>query len=423
MKGRTVLASLLCILAAEITAVFLLANGDRENNQDAVLVNEVLRSVEAGWSDLENYENHTKLHFTVLDLNGTVLYKTKDSLSESINAAVIHRDTVLDVQGDDFIVGKIIIYNDSDRTFQLWRKKLVMALFAGIILQAAVSGVYLIYINYAVIKPFQKLKNFAQRVAGGNFDIPLEMDRGNIFGSFTESFDILRAELKKAKREEAEANESKKELVAKLSHDIKTPVASIKAASEVGMALTDNKKLQDNYSQIIQKSDQINALITNLFTATLEELRQLPVILEDMESRELKKLLENADYLRRAVIPEAPDCILYVDRLRLQQIFDNIFVNSYKYAGTSIQVEICRKQKGLSICIEDAGGGVPTEELLFIKEKFKRGSNAGNIEGAGLGLYISDYFMREMYGDLIIENGTGGLRVEVVLPLSGHSGK
>jgi signal transduction histidine kinase len=62
---------------------------------------------------------------------------------------------------------------------------------------------------------------------------------------------------------------------------------------------------------------------------------------------------------------------------------------------------------------------VDEEELPLLKEKFRRGSNAGNREGAGLGLYISDYFMREMGGELLVENGEEGLRVTVVIRQSG----
>ena len=65
------------------------------------------------------------------------------------------------------------------------------------------------------------------------------------------------------------------------------------------------------------------------------------------------------------------------------------------------------------ICMEDYGGGVREEEVPLLKEKFKRGSNAGNVEGAGLGLYISDYFMKEMGGELVIKNGGHGLEVTV----------
>ncbi len=63
--------------------------------------------------------------------------------------------------------------------------------------------------------------------------------------------------------------------------------------------------------------------------------------------------------------------------------------------------------------IEDSGGGVQQDEIPLLKEKFRRGSNAQHMEGAGLGLYISDYFMREMDGTLDVQNGKDGLRVRI----------
>ena len=78
-----------------------------------------------------------------------------------------------------------------------------------------------------------------------------------------------------------------------------------------------------------------------------------------------------------------------------------------------------RESRFLAVAIEDCGGGVDAEELPLLKEKFRRGSNARNREGAGLGLYISDYFMREMGGELLVENGEDGLRVTVVICQSG----
>ena len=67
------------------------------------------------------------------------------------------------------------------------------------------------------------------------------------------------------------------------------------------------------------------------------------------------------------------------------------------------------------------GGGVEASELPLLKEKYMRGSNAENLEGAGLGLYISDHFMKEMQGELILENGKNGLRVTVLIALSGST--
>ena len=419
MRKRAFLISLALVFVAEMIALIVFAIKDIDNMQDAVLVNEVVQPVQRDWNTMENHKNQTSLDYVVLNTDGDIIFKTKSGLSETVNMAIIHRDTILDVEVENVVVGKIIIYSDSVQMLQLNKQKVVIVFSVAMLIQCGICMVYILYLNQTVIRPFHKLKGFAERIAGGNLDIPLEMDRKNLFGVFTESFDIMRSELKRARIAEAEANASKKELVAKLSHDIKTPVASIKAASELGIALTNSEKVRDNYMQIIRKADQINMLITNLFTATLEELRQLSVIPTDINSQELKIMFENADYLHRGIIPDIPDCLLYADKLRLQQVFDNIFNNSYKYANTKIDITICRDNNCLVVGIEDYGGGVSMEELPLLKEKFKRGSNIRDIEGAGLGLYISDYFLKEMYGELVIENGQNGLKVTVIISLSG----
>lgn len=412
----------ICILLtflSEAVVLVVFMRGGSDFRQDAVAVNEILKTVEADWLELDRGTTPLTYDYVVLDESGTVLWKSAEGLSESVNAAIVRRDTILDVERDGNVVGKVIIHNGAEDDYAARKQGLVAGLAVILLVQMIALLGYTAWLHWRLVKPFHRLKDFARRVAGGNLDIPLEMDRQNFFGAFTESFDLMRSELKKARLAEAQANADKKELVAKLSHDIKTPVASIKAASEVGMALTDSDRLRDNYTQIIRKADQINTLITNLFTATLEELQQLSVTLADMESGELAELLENADYLHRSTFSAIPPCLLYVDKLRLQQVLDNIFANSYKYAGTEIVVNIIRESHRLVLAIEDFGGGVPDEELLLLKEKFRRGSNAGDKEGAGLGLFISDYFMKEMHGELMVENGAGGLRVSVGIPLSG----
>lgn len=406
--------TLIIVFALETTVLIWFRAKTADNSQDILAVNEAVQSVKKDLADIENHVNMTSLDYVVTDSSGEVVYRTKNGLSESVNAAIAHRDTILDIDNG----GKIIIYNDS-QTVRSDTKKLVVIFIAAIAVQIAVCAAYAVYLERRVIKPFSKLKGFAERVAGGNLDIPLEMDRHNLFGAFTESFDIMRSELKKARLAEAKANASKKELVAKLSHDIRTPVASIKAVSELGTALAENEKTLENYTQIIQKADQINALVNNLFSATLEELQQLSVTPSDMQSTELGGMLENADYFHKAQIPDIPECMIYADKLRLQQVFDNIFANSYKYANTEIEVKAALDNGRLAVEIEDLGGGVSAENLPLLKEKFKRGNNTDGIDGAGLGLYISDRFMTEMKGELKIENGERGLKITIFIMLSG----
>ncbi len=420
MKKQTFLIGVILILIAEIITLIVFAVQTPDFSQDTVAVNEALQSVTEDFDALEEHKNTAALEYVVLDENGNLLYKTKSGLSESVNAAITHRDTILDISIDGKTVGKIIIYNDGAQTLQSQKQTSVIVLAVAIVISSGICLGYALYLHYTMIRPFRKLKSFAERIAGGNLDIPLEMDRRNLFGAFTESFDIMRSELKKARIAEAQAQQSKKELVAKLSHDIKTPVASIKAVSEVGLAVTDSEKDKANYTQIIGKTDQINTLVTNLFTATLEELQQLTVTPANIESIKVKTMLENADYLHRATIPDIPECLIYADSLRLQQVFDNIFANSYKYANTAIIVATEKHHNFVNIIIEDFGGGVLQDELHTLKEKYKRGINAKNTEGAGLGLYISDYFMKAMQGELNIENGEHGLKVTVKIKFSGN---
>lgn len=418
MKSRIFFTGLLVLFLLELAALAGFALPEAEKSQDAVAVNEVVKSVQNDWNALEAHTRHTALEYVVLGADGAVLYRTRAGLSESLNAAIRHKDTILDIEAGGMAAGKVIIYNTDALLFRSRNRAAVLAVAAIMLLQCCVCAGYFLYLRHVVIQPFHKMRAFAERIAGGDLDIPLAMDRQNLFGAFTESFDLMRSELKKARIAEARANASKKELVAKLSHDIKTPVASIKAASEVGAALSPDEKNRKNYEQIMKKADQINTLVTNLFSAALEELHELSVTPAELRSGELRNLLESADYLHRAAVPPVPACVLLADRLRLHQVFDNIFANSYKYAGTEIDITVRMEERYLAVSIEDRGGGIGPSELPLLKEKFQRGSNTRNIEGAGLGLYIADYCMKNMMGRLDIENGQAGLRATVRIALS-----
>ena len=356
MKNRFFFCGLLMILLFDLAVLILFALPAEENLQDMSAINEAVQTIQKDWDSLADHINDTSLEYVVLDSGGAVVYKTKSGLSESMNAAIRHKDAILDIEVDGITVGKIIIYNNDTVIFQSEKQMVVMIILVSILLQCCICAGHFLYMQSIIIKPFQKMKSFAERIAGGNLDIPLEMDQQNLFGAFTESFDIMRSELKKARMAEARANAEKKELMAKLSHDIKTPTASIKAASEVGAALSADEKNRQNYEQIIQKADQINTLVTNLFSAALEELQELSVTPSDLKSGELQDLLENADYLHRAVIPPIPACLIFADKLRLQQVFDNLFANSYKYADTKINVTVFKKDSYLTVSIEDYGG-------------------------------------------------------------------
>jgi len=253
----------------------------------------------------------------------------------------------------------------------------------------------------------------------GNLDVPLEMDRHSSFGAFSESFDIMREELKKARENEYAADRSKKELVASLSHDIKTPVASIKAATELMLVSVKDEKERTQLERIASKAEQINTLITNMFHSTLEELQALSVTVAEVHSTALPRLIENADHKSRVKPFSIPGCIVLTDTVRLQQVFDNVISNSYKYADTDISIYADFDGPFLAIVVEDQGPGAPEDELPLLTNKFYRGNNAAEKSGYGLGLHISKTLLEDMSGDLSCENRQHGFAVRIRLRFAG----
>ena len=312
-----------------------------------------------------------------------------------------------------YLDGKLMVYLDHSSK-QESRERIVVAILVGTMIIAICFIVYHIhYLQKNIIRPFHKMQSFASEVAAGKFDVPLNMDKNHLFGAFTESFDIMREELLVARESERKANESKKELVASLSHDIKTPLASIKAMAEVLCVRNPEPAVVTKLEMINGKADQIEALINNLFHATLEEIQELKVQSVAIESTQAAGLLRNADFNHQIQEFYIQECLVEADPLRLQQVFDNLIHNSYKYANTKITIETYIEGEYLCIIIKDSGTGVSDEELPLLKQKYFRGTNSGGKSGAGIGLYISDYFMKKMNGFLELENETTGFKAIV----------
>ena len=341
--------------------------------------------------------------------------------------AVAINDTVVTAlqSGDQAAITEILTHHlqqEYDRMDVLIKNRdtsliVLLSVYIGIV-TAAGLGLY-IYCHRSILAPFRKLQRFARDVAAGNLDIPLEMDRHGRFGAFTESFDLMREELKKSKENERNADRSKKELVASISHDVKTPVASIKAAAELLLLSAKDEKEKTQLERIEAKAEQINALITDMFHATLEELQALSVTTAEIHSTVIPGLIESADYKGLVQPFSIPDCIVTADVVRLQQIFDNLIGNSYKYADTAIEVRVAFDGQYLVIGLLDSGPGVQDNELPLLTGKFYRGKNASDRSGYGLGLYISRYLLAQMSGDLRCENHSGGFAVSVILKLAG----
>ncbi|MCR4840236.1 MAG: hypothetical protein K5848_01705 [Lachnospiraceae bacterium] len=416
MKRSFVILIVLSFVA-ELAISLTLIGKMEDVKQDTVTINECVHSVADNYGNLSAYS--TKLEYVLLTPDGSVEYQNGEGLSKSLNEAVKNGDTIVDLVIGGETYGKLIFKNQTKEIIKEYRKELTVTIIIISAVQLLIVISYFIYLRLTIIRPFEKLDAFAVRVAGGNLDTPLELDRKHIFGSFTEAFDLMRSELKKARAAEKRAMDEKKEMVAKLSHDIKTPVASIKSTSELGYELAGDERSREKFNLINAKSDQITALVTNLFNSSINDITEIEVNPSEQPSSIIAELVENADYRRRAGAFAVPACRIFADRMRLLQTFDNLFMNSYKYADTDISVTVSRERfddtEYLVVCIADAGPGVTDEELPLLKEKYMRGGNKTDKDGAGLGLYLANYYIEKMNGRLVLENLEPGFAAKVYL--------
>lgn len=413
MKKSPFIIVLILIFIAEALMCYFMLTRIKDIKTDPVKVNECMYSISLNYGDTSKY--NTQLDYVVIDNDENLVYKTRDGLSETINDAIKTRGLILDLTVDGEVVGKVIFDYSMDRQLEDVKKDIVILFVVVGVLQVVIVAAWYVYIDMKVVKPFKKLNSFATRVAEGNLDLPLTMDKGHVFGEFTEAFDLMRTELKKARAAEKKASDDKKEMVAKLSHDIKTPVASIKSTSEIGFEVTKEERTKEMFNVINVKTDQIKSLVDNLFNSSVGDVTEIAVNPGNYESGDILSLIKNSDYLNRAGSFNIPGCTVYMDKLRLQQVFDNIFMNSYKYADTDIRVDPEIAEEYLIIRISDEGPGVKDEEVPLLKEKYKRGSNSSDKDGAGLGLYLTNYFMEKMDGKLTLRNLEKGFEVAVYL--------
>jgi len=412
------LITLAVVLALGICgALFLLPSPQLK--VDVVEINDVTARLSDHFDQLSSSDYllpKSNYDYTVVDTEGNVLRATRQGLSQEVFAAIRHGDIMVDISHDGQVVGKVFFYNDMEAQWQAYRNNLQVLVIVVMVALAVISVIFFAVINRQILQPFQRMRGFAQRVAAGELDAPLEMDKRNVFGAFTESFDLMRDELRRARENEQAAEQSKRELVASLSHDIQTPISSIKAVAEV-MEITADEVQAQKLKTIQDKASQIQTLVTELFHTTLEELDKLNVQPMSVPSSSLLEIIRASEYLGRVKMGEIPGCLVQADPVRMPQVMDNVIANSYKYADTEIDVSAELLADFLLLTLRDWGPGVAEEELPRLCIKYFRGTSSEGKNGYGLGLFIASHLIERMGGQLECCNAQPGFAVKIWLKL------
>ena len=411
----------------------------QEASRDMVsALNDIARTAEAERFSLDSLGNFDyDGSFVILDMTDNVLYSNNAAEDKlTVEKAIQRRYPYQYLKDGSGVWGCVVMIDDGLDRYRTLRLRFICGMsIGGLLILLGMTG-FGIYLSRNVVTPFRKMQHFAGKVAEGRLDEPLEMDRGNLFGAFSESFDIMREELSASKQRELELQKKERELVASLSHDLKTPVTGIKLAAEVLQMRFSVKaetsdteiffdrdeigSMQDGVDGILQKAEQINALVSDLFTSALDDLGEFKVCCRDEDSCVLAEIVKNCDDRHYAVMGELPQVIISIDSKRMTQVIGNIISNSYKYADTPINVDFALSERFLEMRIQDHGQGVPSDEIELITNKFYRGrqwSDSGT-DGNGLGLYIAGMLMKKMNGGLTAESSGDGLAVTLIIPLS-----
>ena len=434
----TVLTAVIFLVGILLFAVLTSKTVTQDTSRKTITaLNDIARTAETHRTELDTLGNMGyDGSFVILDMTDNVLYSNtavNDKLT--VETAIQKRYPYQYLKDDSGIWGCVIMIDDGLDGYRMLRYRFIIGMaIGGLIILLGMIG-FGIYLNRNVITPFRKMQSFAGKVAEGRLDEPLAMDKDNLFGAFSESFDIMREELSASKQRELELQKKERELVASLSHDLKTPVTGIKLAAEllqmrievraenadsdITFGRDEIDSMNESVDGILQKSEQINALVSDLFTSTLDDLGEFKVNCRDEDSGVLTEIVKSCDDKHYAVMGEPPAVIISIDKKRMAQVIGNIISNSYKYADTAINVDFKLSNGFLEMRLQDHGQGVPNDEIELITNKFYRGKAwaDSSTDGNGLGLYIAKMLMKKMNGDLTAESD-GGLAIKLIIPLS-----
>lgn len=281
-----------------------------------------------------------------------------------------------------------------------------------------------------IFEPVTQLAQGAKRIEAGNLEEMILYSKHDEFQEVIQSFNQMQGYLKKGMEENAAYEKARVDMVNGISHDLRTPLTSVKGyikGMKDGVANTPEK--QQQYLNIAyKKACNMEMLLQKLFYFSKMETGQMPLFLKRLDIGQFidtyveeRQQLENAHKnIRIQVEIEQGNHIVLADEEQLQRVFDNIIENSIKYAQVEqliITITLQQSQRNETITISDNGMGIDEAKLPYLFDQFYRGDEARNCkaDGNGLGLYIVKHIMKAQGGSVCAQSKEG-LLITLCLP-------
>ncbi|WP_455500348.1 sensor histidine kinase [Gemmiger sp.] len=309
--------------------------------------------------------------------------------------------------------------------------RLFVALYAAVVVLAVLAAVgftnfYLTRALFAHIQqPLDALVQGVRRVRDGDLDSPIGYTGSDEFRPACDAVDEMAARLKESLADGQREQQKKQELLAGMSHDLKSPLATIRAYTEAlleGVA-ADEAKRQRYLQTIYARETDLEALVNRLFELAKLDASEYPVHLRPLPLRETVLAILGGCEAENVTLDCAAvtDCTVTADRELLGRVLHNIVDNSRKYGADTLQFGTEARGETITLWAQDNGPGVPAEQLPNLFDPFYRGDAARTrpASGSGLGLAVVRQSLHRMGGEIYAENAPGGgLRLVMQLPLA-----
>jgi signal transduction histidine kinase len=396
-----------------------------ENNMNLLIYNDKGKKYEFGSTALEYRDALLKALVTVGD-KGVVTINNEEAYKEIVTSGGIEY-TICRM----YIVGDYgLDYEDAINS----RFTIVIGItIIGAILAIIIANRLLTHFVFRKIK--LSLDMFAggvHEISAGNLEHRIVYEGDDEFTPVCDDFNYMAVQLKQSVELTQKQDQSRKELLAGISHDLRSPLTSIKAYVEGlldGVAKT--PEAQTNYMRIIKtKADDIDRMVSKLFLFSKMDLGDYPYYPEQLDlGKEITSFVDamdeeyKANGLKVSIEYMEPGITVYADPVQIRSIFANILENSLKYkdkSKTTSSIFVQQYEDKVQIVIQDNGPGVPDEALDKLFDVFYRSdpSRSNPNKGSGLGLAIVAKAVSKMGGKICAENlEQGGLKMVIELPI------
>lgn len=435
---------LITLITTLVISVVILVKDDYFKdivNSCRVLVGADLHKIEMAYEE-NNYENLNETYkYTIVSLNGEVVNSTEEGSTAEVSFNDISFDNWYDVNNDEFVrYSSPVIVKDKIESIVIFTipkediidirdddKGVVSYLPTLLILLAIIFVIYKIYeiINKDILDPINEMHKSASEILKGNYLKKVEYDYCGEIGEFSHDFESMRDGLIVSKEIAENLKISEKELIASISHDLKTPIANISGYCEgiIDGIVREEKDIKRYAGIILKKAKVLTKLLDDMLEFSKAEINQMTINKKEIYSREFfKGFLEEVsmDVVssgRKIIIEgEIPNLLISLDKDRIGQVINNIIANSIKYTYQDgvITISFRKLHEGLEISIKDNGVGIAAEEIPFVFNKFYRCEKHRNqnIPGSGLGLSIAKYIVEMHNGSIqMISNKEKGTTV------------